>query len=160
MNGLLILTGGFVASALAVEFGVRRKLQSALGAVLAVHAAGFVVAAWLADVGATAAVVFWSGMFVCWFGIRCHVESSILLRMVYLLRHGPLTGADLVRRYARHYGEAARLEELERGGLMTKTSDRSPLTPKGHAIVRIATFFRRWFGAAATAGRSSARDAV
>jgi hypothetical protein len=159
MNSLSILTGGFVATALAVEFGVGRKLHSALGAVVAVHVAGFFASAWFADVAVSAALVFWTGMFVCWFGVRSHVESSILLRMVYLLRHGPLSGNDLVRRYERHYGEAARLEELERGGLLRTTRDRTQLTGKGQLIVRTATLLRRWFGTT-TAGRSSARDAV
>ena len=43
--------------------------------------------------------IFWSGAFLTWFGVRSHIESSILLRMAYLLRGHPMQPGELLEEY-------------------------------------------------------------
>jgi hypothetical protein len=77
-----------------------------------------------------------------WFGVRSHIESSILLRMLYSLRRRPMTETGLVDEYLSHYGEAARTEELLRGGLASRNGDRLSVTSKGKRILNIVSKLR------------------
>jgi hypothetical protein len=89
-----------------------------------------------------ALTIFWGGAFLSWFGVRSHVESSILLRMLYLLRRGSMTEEQLVADYASHYGQAIRIEELVRGGLASRTNGKLSASAKGKAILGIVARLR------------------
>jgi hypothetical protein len=119
------------------------KVQTRLARAVAIWAAAYAAAvAWLvyaAGSGIIAVSLFWGGAFLVWFGVRSHIESSILLRMVYLLRRGPLPDARLLEAYAAFYGESARLEELRRGGLIADGRAGARLTPKGKIILSLAS---------------------
>src|SRR5207245_4000350 len=114
------------------------KLQTGLTRVLIVWIGGYVAAmSWLvrdADSGLVALTIFWGGAFLVWFGARSHVESSILLRMLFLLRQCPMSDARLVDEYTARFAESMRLAELCRGGLIDNQGDRMRVTPKGRAI--------------------------
>ena len=122
------------------------KLQTGLTRVLVVWIGGYLAAvSWLvrhADSGLVALTIFWSGAFLIWFGVRSHIESSILLRMLFLLRQCPMTDARLVDEYASRYGESMRIAELCRGGLIDKHGDRMRVTPKGKAILLFVSKLR------------------
>src|SRR5258707_478561 len=83
------------------------KLQTGLTRVLVVWIGGYIAAvSWLvrdADSGLVALTIFWNGAFLIWFGVRSHIESSILLRMLFLLRDCPMTDARLVDGYTSRY---------------------------------------------------------
>jgi hypothetical protein len=86
--------------------------------------------------------IFWGGAFLSWFGVRSHIESSILLRMLFLLRRHPMTESALIAEYTSLYGEAMRREELFRGGLAVRTGDRVSVSPKGKAILGVVAKLR------------------
>jgi hypothetical protein len=115
------------------------KLQTGLLRVLVVWGGVYVATMVVAggNPGAVAFTIFWAGAFLSWFGVRSHIESSILLRMLVLLRQQPMTEARLVSEYASHYGESMRVEELCQGGLVFKDRDTLHVTPKGKVILRI-----------------------
>jgi hypothetical protein len=122
------------------------KLQTGLTRVLVVWIGGYIAAvSWLvrdADSGLVALTIFWNGAFLVWFGVRSHIESSILLRMLFLLRDCPMTDARLVDGYTSRYGESMRVSELCRGGLIDKHGDRVRITPKGKAILLFVSKLR------------------
>jgi hypothetical protein len=124
----------------------RRKMQTGLWRVLVIWISGYAAAAaWLVRHGHSGVVVFtifWSGTFLAWFGMRSHIESSIVLRMLFLLRQRPMTDAELIAAYASHYGEAARVEELHRGGLVVRGRDGIHVTPKGKTVLLFASKLR------------------
>jgi hypothetical protein len=86
--------------------------------------------------------MFWGGAFLSWFGVRSHIESSILLRMLYLLRREPRAEADLLAEYASRFGAAMRMEELMRGGMMVKLDGANVVTPKGKSILGVVARLR------------------
>jgi hypothetical protein len=90
--------------------------------VVALHAFfAALAAAWIFWTGAgslASLAVLWLGAFLTWLTARSHVSSSILLRMVHLLRDGPLSRADLLARYHAAHGASHRSEELARTGLL------------------------------------------
>jgi hypothetical protein len=122
------------------------KLQTGITRALVVWIVGYVAATtWIArsaDSGLAAFTIFWGGVFLLWFGIRSHIESSILLRMLFLLRQGPMTDRRLIDAYTSRCGQSMRVAELCRGGLIVKHSDRVRLTPKGRAILLVASKLR------------------
>jgi hypothetical protein len=122
------------------------KLQTGLARVLVVWIGGYVAAmSWLvrdAGSGLVALAIFWSGAFLVWFGVRSHIESSILLRMLFLLRRRPMTDGRLVDEYTSQHGESIRMAELQRGGLIAKHGDAMRVTPKGKAILRFVSKLR------------------
>jgi hypothetical protein len=129
------------------EFALgRAKLQSASARALAVWIVGYLAAAcWLAlhgGSGVIAFTIFWGGTFLLWFGVRSHIESSILLRMLFLLRQRPMTDARLLETYASVYGESMRLDELCRGRFIVKQRDTMRITPKGKAVLRVVSKLR------------------
>jgi hypothetical protein len=127
-----------------------RRAQSGLGALLALHVA--VAAGWCLAAGrllgapALPIALLWAGAWLLWLGVRLHIESSILLRMVRLLRDAPLPAAELLTRCESQYGVAARLRELERGGFVRRDGERFALQARGRAVaalVGLATRARR-----------------
>lgn len=147
MSDLTLVVTVFIASMLLCELLLRgTKLQSALIAVFAVHIlcwiALLILLLWERHTGAIAATIFWAGAFLSWFGIRSHIESSILLRMLYLLRQRPTTANELLTRYQSQWGEKLRIEELVRAGLLNHGSNRIVLTRKGNLILRIVDLLK------------------
>jgi hypothetical protein len=145
MLSVLLIIGGFIAALFTSEFVLKgTKLQTGLAKVILVHA--FLVALVLVYLVISrkyifaALLIFWAGAFLTWFGVRSHMESSILLRMLYLLRRGPLPEQRLLQEYESHYGQSQRLEELLRGGLLEKTSSGMVATRKGRLILRVVSF--------------------
>lgn len=139
---LVALLSVFAGSELVLR---RTKLQTGLARVLAVWATVYIaLLAYLetrAATGFLACTLFWGGAFLSWFGVRSHVESSILMRMMFLLRSRPMTADELLKDYESHYGESMRMEELVKGALIQNTEDRR-ITPKGRMILRIVAMLR------------------
>jgi hypothetical protein len=143
MTDLFVLFGGFAASACAIELLVARKLHTAVGRVIAIHLIGLSAALYfMRTVDVAAALVCWSGLFVAWFGIRSHIESSILLRILYFLRGGPLTRDEILGCYDREYGRAIRIDDLVKAGLLSRRSHEIALTARGRAVARLAALLR------------------
>jgi hypothetical protein len=147
MTDLLIITAALLVVAVASE-GVlgRAKLQTGLPRIIAAWAAVYIIVLYFflgwTDVDEVAFTIFWGGAFLSWFGVRSHVESSILLRMTYLLRRGPLTDAELVANYNCQFSEEMRIEELLRGGLVTGDESDLVVTPKGKIILAMVDKLR------------------
>jgi len=123
----------------------RRRLQSALLPVLIVWSGtGILGLGCLALQGSGVGVfaVFWAGSFLTWFAARSHLESSILLRMLCILRDRPRSGNDLAAAYEAIYGPQHRLEELFRAGLLARAGPAIGLTAKGRWILWIASWLR------------------
>jgi hypothetical protein len=149
MSFLFILGVGFCATAISSGLLLgSRKVQSALGRVAIVQASGLaVVVAILSPshrMGAAPILIFWSGALLAWFGVRSHLESSILLRMLHMLRRAPMTKGDLTSQYESYYGQEERLEELRLAGLLTADPERASMTPtrKGLLVARLVLRLR------------------
>jgi hypothetical protein len=147
VTGLLIVAAALLAVMAGSEVALRgTKLQTGLGRVLVVWSAGYVALIYFlvryGETGLLAYTIFWGGTFLSWFGVRSHIESSILLRMLYSLRQQPATETALMAEYTSRYGEAIRMEELCRGGLVLKDGDQLSVTPKGKAILGIVSKLR------------------
>jgi hypothetical protein len=143
MRDLLVLGGAFALSVCALEVLVTRKLQSALGVIALVFGAGLAAAlAFVRGVGVPGVLVFWSGLAACWFGVRSHIESSILINLLHRLRDGPAARDDLLEGYLRRHGEEARLDELVASGLVARTPDGILATAKGRFVARLAARLR------------------
>lgn len=145
MGSVLLIVGGFVTAVCLSEVALKgTKLQTGLAKVVLVHAvvAGLLLV-YLLVTGRMvwpALIIFWAGAFLTWFGVRSHVESSILLRMLYLLRRGSFAEKRLLEEYESHYGESQRLEELFHGALLEKTPAGVVVTSKGKLILRVTSF--------------------
>ena len=149
MSALLILSGGFGLTALSSElFLRRRKLQSALGRVVIVHAAGLATVLVMLTrshgLATVPVLIFWSGALLSWFGIRSHLESSILLRMIHMLRRRPMTRRDMTTQYESSYGRTQRIEDLVRAGLLVADPQGTGMKPtrKGLLITRLVLRLR------------------
>ena len=144
---VFLIIGGFITAVCLSELALRgTKLQSGLAKAIVVHAviAGSLIAYLLikGNTGWAALIIFWAGAFLTWFGVRSYMESSILLRMLFLLRRGPVPKKVLLEEYESHYGQAQRLEELFRGSLLRKTSEGIRVTQKGNFILRIVSILK------------------
>src|SRR5262245_58793398 len=142
MIDLMIITAALLVVVIATELLLgSAKLQTGLLRILAAWATLYFIVAYFflgsTSIDGVPFTIFWTGAFLSWFGIRSHVESSILLRMTYLLRQGPLTDAELIARHNAQFSEAMRIEELVRGGLLIRTRDRLSVTPNGKMILAI-----------------------
>lgn len=144
---VLFAIGGFILATILSEVALRgTKLQTGLARVILAHAV--VAGALLIDLalkggsGVAPLVVFWSGAFLTWFGVRSHMESSILLRLLFLLRKGAVPEKRLLADYESHYGEAERLQELFRGNLVEQTAAGITATSKGKMILRIVSILK------------------
>jgi hypothetical protein len=147
VSGLLIALGALVVAMIGSELALRgTKLQTGLSSVVVVWGLIYLVALYptqhYGGTGFLALTVFWGGAFLSWFGVRSHLESSVLLRMLYLLRGQPRAEASLLAAYEALYGEAKRREELARGGMTTEREHRIVVSAKGRAILRVASMLR------------------
>jgi hypothetical protein len=146
MMGLLIALAGILAAMVGSELALHgTKLQTGLSRVIVVWGLVYLAALYPAyrhATGPLALTVLWGGAFLSWFGVRSHIESSILLRMLYLLRKAPLPEASILSAYGAHYGEAMRIEELAKGGMTSKEGERTIVTPKGKTILRVVSMLR------------------
>jgi hypothetical protein len=119
------------------------KLQTGLTRVLALWAVVYLIAiVWFVRAGDAAVLAFttfWGGVFLLWFGVRSHLESSILLRMLVLLRNRSMSDGRLLDEYAALYGEPMRVAELSRAGMIR---DGMRVTPKGKAVLFVASKLR------------------
>lgn len=147
MSGLLILAGSVLAALVGSELALRgTKLQTGLSRVLVVWA--FVWAFTLyplfryGGIGPLTLTIFWGGAFLSWFGVRSHIESSILLRMLYSLRREAKTESSVLGEYSTHFGPAMRVEELSRGKMTVKQGERTVVTSKGKIILRVVSKLR------------------
>ena len=147
MTVVLVAAAGALAAAAGSEVALRcRKLQTALASILAIWIALFAAAAvWLRRATPDALVpsaIFWVGASLLWFGVRSHAESSILLRMLCLLRARPMRDGEILDEYASIYGESMRLAELRRGGFVANEGERPRVTPKGKAVLLVVSKLR------------------
>lgn len=147
MTVALVVAAGVLAAAIGSEIALRgRKLQTALASILAIWIALFAAAAaWLFRARPDALVpsaIFWGGASLLWFGVRSHAESSILLRMLCLLRARPMRDAAILDEYASIYGESMRLAELRRGGFVANEGARPRVTTKGKAVLLVVSKLR------------------
>jgi hypothetical protein len=97
---------------------------------------------WTHVAGTVAFSIYWAGAFLSWFGIRSHIESSILLRMLFLLKNGAMSRSELLTTYERHYSATQRLEELKRAGLLQPGARGLEATRKGMFIAKAAAWLR------------------
>lgn len=147
MIALLVLAFSLLAVMGASEITLGgTKLQTGLSRVLIAWAVIYLPSAYALiryeSVGMVPFTIFWGGAFLSWFGVRSHIESSILLRMLFLLRRHPMTESALIAEYTAFQGEAARREELLRGGLAVRNGDRVVVSPKGKAILGVVAKLR------------------
>jgi hypothetical protein len=143
MSAILLLVCLFLLCLLFCELLLQRaKLQTRFTRILMAHilfaVGGMIFLHRLYGIHSLAVAVFWLGGFLSWFGIRSHVESSILIRMIFLLRQQPMRPEELIIDYKRHYSSALRLEELQRSGLLDRKGNQLQLTKKGECVLRIA----------------------
>jgi hypothetical protein len=146
MNDVLAVLLALAVSMMGSELALRgTKLQTGLVRVVAVWAAvyaGLLVCLLIpGTAGALGCTIFWGGAFLSWFGVRSHIESSILMRMMFLLRKKPMTEEELVTDYESHYGETLRMEELRKGKLLRQQTEPA-ITSKGRFILRVVSFLR------------------
>ncbi len=147
MMGILLVLGALIAVMVGSELALKgTKLQTGLSRVIVVWGLMFLLATYpvwrFGGTGPIPFVVFWGGAFLSWFGVRSHIESSILLRMVYLLRKKPMSDTELLESYASHYGPGMRMEELYRGGMAAKTDSGIVVTAKGKNILGVVARLR------------------
>ena len=144
MSDLLVIAAAFTAAIVVTELFVGGRLQTVPGRVIVCQVIAFaLVVRATRTVPGAAVFVFWSGAFALWFGLRSHVESSILLRMLTWLRNRPATRDEILERYNERYGRAHRVDGLVHAGLVTAADGVLAPTAKGRLIVRIARLLRR-----------------
>jgi hypothetical protein len=147
MIGLGLTLACLILVMAASEFALRgTKLQTGLGRILVVWTLVYLVVVyplWLfGEVRPIAFTVFWGGAFLSWFGVRSHIESSILLRMLHILRRRPLPESELIAEYLKHAGHNVRTEELVRGNMAERSGDALIVTKKGRTILAVVEKLR------------------
>jgi hypothetical protein len=147
MTELLVALGAVVLAVVGSEIALGgRKVQTGLGRALAVFAAvGFGAGVFTGagrEGGMLVFLVFWAGVLASWFVVRSHLESSILLRMVHLLRRRAMSAEELLAAYEADYGPRQRVEELIRSGLAVETASGLQSTAKGRTILAAADWLR------------------
>jgi hypothetical protein len=147
VTGVWLVLGALLAAAVASELALRgTKLQTGLGRVLIAWAAVYLAVLYpmfaYGDTGPVPFTIFWGGAFLSWFGVRSHIESSILLRMLYLLRQKSLGESELLAAYTAQYGPDMRIQELLRGKMATRQGEGLSVTPKGKGILRVVALLR------------------
>jgi hypothetical protein len=144
MSLILKVVAAFVVAVILSEFLLLsgRKIQSRLLGIFVVQSVLFFLTFIFIIPGGTIGIIslaiFWLGAFLSWFGVRSHLESSILLRMLYLLKFRPMKPGELLEQYEKHYGEALRIEELIHSALIRREAERFTLTRKGRWILNAA----------------------
>jgi len=147
VTGILLVLGALFAVMVLSELVLgNTKLQTGLSRILVawtlVYLAAIYFVVHYGNVGVLGFTVFWGGAFLSWFGVRSHIESSILLRMLHLLRSGPRDEAGIVNAYMAIGGERVRLEELLKGGMAIREGDGFSVTPKGKTILGVVAKLR------------------
>jgi hypothetical protein len=147
MIGLALTLGALLLVMTASELALRgTKLQTGLGRILVVWTLVYLAVAYplwrFGEVRLVALTVFWGGAFLSWFGVRSHIESSILLRMLHILRRGSRAESALISEYLTHAGHAVRTEELVRGNLAERTAGGLIVTKKGRGILGVVEKLR------------------
>lgn len=147
MTGILLVLAALLVVMVLSELVLgQTKLQTGLSRILVawtlVYLAAIYFVVQYGNVGILAFTIFWGGAFLSWFGVRSHIESSILLRMLHLLRQGPRDEAALVSAYMAIGGENVRLEELLKGGMATREGETFSVTPKGKTILGVVAKLR------------------
>lgn len=145
----LTLPAAFLITSAVSELLIRRRsVQGSLARLGAAHVAGLSATVWLlvrdGSLGLFPLVLFWGGAFTAWFGVRVHLESSILFRMLHMLEDHAQSRASLVSAYEARYGGPQRLQQLVRAGFVAipASGEAVSLTPKGLIVSRIACFLR------------------
>ena len=150
MNPLIAVLFAVAVTFLAVEillFMLGSKLQTRLAPILALFLLSLILALFtIKEIHPFFLVFLWGGFFLAWFGIRSHIESSILLRILYTLGKSPgISSEDLIQAYEKKQGPEERLAELKRGGFLKPDKDTFTLTGKGRIVAKVLdTFHRRW----------------
>lgn len=148
MISIVILISGFLLAVLTGEIALRGiKSQTGFSRMVVVHAIiGLPILLWLfvaRGVSPGAVGVFWFGGFLSWFFIRGSIESSIILRMLTLLRDGPLRDLDLLAQYEAVCHQRERIEGLLQAGLVVWLSRGLFLTRKGRIILAAFEIIRK-----------------
>ena len=149
MHALLVLCAGFIVTLAGCEWlRPPGKLQSVLPRIALIHLAGLLTTAVILLAGGrmrpVPIFIFWSGAALAWFGCRSHLESSILLRMVYMLHGTPQSADELISRYHAHGGQHERVAELVRAGWLGADLGGAAmvLTAKGRRLVALLSRLR------------------
>ena len=147
----LASAGAFLLATLLSQAWLRgRKVQSALGGVVAIHLGVAALAAAILGVphgaGFAALAAFWSGGALAWFVVRSHLESSILLTLVETIASGCTDRSEVLARFDAIGGLRMRIEELRAAGLI---DDRGVATGKARLVLAV---FGRLGAPAATEG--------
>ena len=145
---IIVFSGALILSGCLNEFFAQgRKLQSWAGKAFCSHLlVGCAVVAYLVAVRQGAVISFliaWSGAFLSWFVIRSHLESSILLRMLILLRTANLPADGVVHKYQSFYGSGQRARELMQANLIVRSGEECRLTRKGKLVLKVAGLLGR-----------------
>jgi predicted transcriptional regulator len=85
-------------------------------------------------------LMYWCGYFLTWFGIRSHLESSILLKMLTTLQKSSLSRDELMKAYLQSYSIRSRITELENSGLLESKKDIVSITTSGKKLLSIIDF--------------------
>lgn len=136
---ITLLALGFLAAEMLL---VGRRLQNSLQRVLPIFLCLFGISVigglHLGYSKPFVLAMFWAGYFLTWFGLRSHLESSILLKMLTEIHEKALTKEELITTYMSIYGPKKRINELQVGGLVTEKNRALFLTDAGKRVVRIA----------------------
>lgn len=87
-------------------------------------------------------IVLELGVFISWFGIRSHLQNSILLRFTCYLREDSLTKSQLINVYQKNHGLKEKMKELEEAKLIRVDQQFFELTPKGKLVLFIVKIFK------------------
>ena len=84
-------------------------------------------------------LLIWISGFFCWFGLRSHLESSILFRLLVLARRGKASSAELLARYHESESFDDRLENLAASGLINPVNGQ--VSAKAKFLLRLFAVF-------------------
>ncbi|MFC2158744.1 hypothetical protein ACFLT9_12990 [Acidobacteriota bacterium] len=143
---LIVLSGTFLAIEI-ILFLLGSKLQTRLNIIFLFFILSLILACLLIrEIHPVYVILLWGGFFLAWFGVRSHIESSILLRILHMIHKNPgISPKELIRDYEEIQGTSERLAELERGGFFEPDGSSFTLTSKGRYVARILhAFHKRW----------------
>jgi hypothetical protein len=143
---LIVSAIGLLAAAVACEMSLQGlRIQSGFSRAFACFAfIGLATAFSLDGIGTLplgSFLVLWIGGFLFWLGARSHIESSILLRMLYLLLTRARSQDELLDYYEEHYDLRMRVRELRAAGLVSSETPPS-LTAKGKLVIAVVRSLR------------------
>jgi hypothetical protein len=139
VSELLALAGFALASGMSQLAIGRRKVQSRLVLVAAIHLAVlFAILAAVpredsAQIGGV--LIFWSGAGLSWFVVRSHLESSILLAMLLEIGDRSVTREGLIEVARKTHSFDRRLQELRGAGLLRDAAGAPHVTRRGRAVL-------------------------